>query len=118
MQAYRRQSREVAFISWSSLALRKAFAAWARHASRAAAARRMTGAARARLAALALEAWRLGAAARRRRREVVHGAARRLKAGLVRKAWAAWMVSRTWFEPRGSATGPIAQILLPGSTLC
>jgi hypothetical protein len=90
-----RQAKEVARISWSSATLRKAFRAWWRRAARARAARAVSGAARLRALALALEAWRLGAAARRRKREVVHGAARRLDTGLVRKSWGAWRVSAT-----------------------
>jgi hypothetical protein len=64
--------------------------AWLRHAAVARAARRLSDGARRRLMALALEAWAAGAAARRRRREVLHGAARRAQAGLVHKAWSAW----------------------------
>jgi hypothetical protein len=91
--AFNRQAKHVAHLSWSERALRKALFGWARMARRGRAARIVSGAARRRALAAALAAWRLAAAGRRRKREILHGASRRLEGGLVRKAWDGWRVS-------------------------
>jgi hypothetical protein len=92
-RAAKREAAETAANAWVARALRTAFSTWADNSALSRRAAAFSAGSRRRTLALALEAWRLGAEARRRKREVLKGAARRAEGGLVRAAWAAWRVS-------------------------